>query len=135
MPAFTPAITLLNCLELVRLKRSISIFLVISNLLRAAAPCPSCIIASVLLCSGPSRLRFSALRTTRPWLKARRSSRPKRPERPEVTAVADVEIRSSDRWQGEPRRRCNAPHYAERRHDSDPDSCRLSRSVSWQVPL
>ena len=46
------------------------------------------------------------------------------------TAVADVEIRSSDRWQGEPRWRCNAPHYDERRHDSDPDSCRPSRLAS-----
>src|SRR5271170_3375636 len=32
MPAFTPAITSSNCLEVVRLNRSISIFLVISNL-------------------------------------------------------------------------------------------------------
>src|SRR5580698_8902616 len=47
----------------------------------------------------------------------------------------DVEIRLSGGWQGEPRRRCNAPHYAERRHDSDPDSCRPSRLVSWRVPL
>jgi hypothetical protein len=32
MAAFTPAITSSNCLEVVRLNRSISIFLVISNL-------------------------------------------------------------------------------------------------------
>src|ERR1700730_2845928 len=48
----------------------------------------------------------------------------------EVTGVADVEIRSSDCWQGEPRRRCNAPRYDERRHDSDPDSCRPLPLVS-----
>src|ERR1700685_3749863 len=34
MPAFTPAITSSNCLEVVRLNRSISIFVVISNLFK-----------------------------------------------------------------------------------------------------
>src|ERR1700688_1077457 len=35
-----------------------------------------------------------------------------------VTGVADVEIRSSDRWQGEPRRRCNVFRYGGRKHDT-----------------
>src|SRR5271156_2966899 len=37
---------------------------------RAAASCPGCIVASVLLCLGVSRLRFSTQRTTWYWLKA-----------------------------------------------------------------
>ncbi len=52
-----------------------------------------------------------------------------------VTAVVDVEIRLSARWRAVPQRRCSAPHYAERRHDSAPGSCRLSCLVSWQLPL
>src|SRR5580698_3353812 len=40
MPAFTPAITSSNCLEVVRLNRSISIFLVISNLFTRSRALP-----------------------------------------------------------------------------------------------
>src|SRR5216684_906015 len=81
---------------------------------------------SVLLCSGRSRLRLSARQKRRPG--RRRTSRPK------VTAVVDVEIRLSVRWRALPPRHCNASHYAERRRDADPDSCRLSLLVCWQVP-
>src|ERR1700736_3615238 len=83
-PALTAATTWSNGLEEVRLNRSISIFLIISNLL---------------------------------------------------TAVVDVEIRLSARWRVLPRRRYSVRHYAERRHDSDLDSCRRSCSVFWKVPL
>src|SRR5271170_1301456 len=62
--------------------------------------------------------------------KARCDSRPKRLERPTVTAVVDVEIRLSARWRALPRRHCSVSHYAGRRHDSDPDSYRLSCLVS-----
>ena len=57
-------------------------------------------------------------------------SRPKLLERPKVTAIVDVEIRLSARWRELLRRHCSVPHYAERRHDSDPDSCRLSCLIS-----
>src|SRR5258706_11520673 len=57
-----------------------------------------------------------------------------RRERPKITAVVDVEIRLSARWRALPPLHCSASHYAERRRDADPDSCRLSRLVSWQVP-
>jgi hypothetical protein len=40
MAAFTPAITSSNCLEVVRLNRSISIFLVISNLFTRSGALP-----------------------------------------------------------------------------------------------
>ena len=54
---------------------------------------------------------------------------------PKVTAVVDVEIRLFARWRALPPRRRSACHYAERRRDAAPDSCRLSRLVCWQVPL
>ena len=57
-------------------------------------------------------------------------SRPRRLERPKVAAVADEEIRLSAHWQALPPRHCSVRRYAERRHDSDPDSCRPSRLVS-----
>src|SRR5260370_33266168 len=56
-------------------------------------------------------------------------------ERPKLIAVVDVKIRLSARWRAPPRRHCSAPHYAERRRDADPDSCRLSPLVCWQAPL
>src|SRR6202140_2683006 len=71
----------------------------------------------------------------RPVRRRRCSSRPKRLQRPKVTAVVDVEIHSSARWQALPRRHCSVFHYIERRRDSVLDSCRRSRSVSWRVPL
>jgi bifunctional non-homologous end joining protein LigD len=39
------------------------------------------------------------------------------------------------RWRVLRQRRCSAPHYAERRHDSAQRSCRLSCVVFLQVPL
>ena len=42
-----------------------------------------------------------------------------------VTGVVVVEIRSSARWRALPPRHCSASHYAERRRDADPGSCRL----------
>ena len=55
---------------------------------------------------------------------------PKRLERLNVTAVVDVEILLSAHWRALPPRHCSVSHYAERRHDSGPDSCRLSCLVS-----
>src|SRR3984885_9609159 len=83
MPAFTPAITSSNCLEVVRQNRSISICFIILNLF----------------------------------------------------GVPDVEIRSSDRWQGEPRRRCSVFRYGGGKHDSAPGSCTLLLLVSLQLSL
>src|SRR5579872_3051318 len=79
-----------------------------------------------LIGNAQSNDEVSLVTNTASWLKAKllQSSES------EVTAVADVEIRSSDCWQGEPRRRCNAPHYGGRKHDTAPDSCRPLRSVS-----
>jgi hypothetical protein len=56
--------------------------------------------------------------------------RSKRLERPKLIAVFDLEIRLSARWRALPRRHRSVSHYAERRHDSDPDNCRPSRLVS-----
>src|SRR5579862_1268519 len=50
--------------------------------------------------------------------------------RTRVRADVDVEILLSSRWQASPLRHCSAHHYAERRHDSDLDSCRQSYLVS-----
>src|ERR1700675_2500221 len=99
MAAFTPAITSSNRLEVVRLNRSISIFLIISTLFtynRALIKLHET--ASVLLCSGLFRLRFSAQQERRGDRRRRRLKRLK------VTAVADVEIRLSVRWRALPRR-------------------------------
>src|ERR1700683_1688967 len=41
---------------------------------------------------------------------------------PAVISIGDSGIRSSDRWQGEPRRRCSVFRYGGRRHDSALDS-------------
>ena len=51
-----------------------------------------------------------------------------------VTAVVGVEIRLSGYGRALLPRHCSVPHCAERRRDSDPDSCRLSLLISWQVP-
>src|SRR5580698_2458499 len=129
MPAFTPAITSSNGFEVVRLNRSISIFFVISNLYYAQPRLPELHNSIAPAVLRPfSTARFTAannavLAEGAPVVRNGWNDR-------RFTAVADVEIRSSDRWQGEPRRRCNAPHYDERRHDSDPDSCRPSRLAS-----
>src|SRR5580692_844763 len=69
-----------------------------------------------------------------PNARRRRSGRPQPLERPKVTAVVDVETRLSARCRCEPQRHYSVRHYAERRHDSDPDSCKSSRWVSWRVP-
>src|SRR5580704_11649790 len=70
--------------------------------------------------------RFRSSRTTPSWLKAKALQS----SETEVTGVADVEIRSSDRWQGEPRRRCNVFRYGGRKHDTAPDSCTPWHSAS-----
>src|ERR1700735_4705055 len=120
MAEFTPVITSLNALEVVRLNRCISIFLVISNLFirSRALPEPHNSIRPALL--RPLSTVLSARRPTRSWLKTK-ALRPNRLERPEVTAVADVEIRSSDRWQGEPRRRWSVFRYGGGKNDTSPD--------------
>src|SRR5580704_3450582 len=95
---------------------------------------PGCInsISPALL--RPYRLRFSAKQKRHAGGQRRRFSRPQRLGQPKLAAVVDVEIRLSARWRALPRRHCSVRHYVERRHDSDPDSYRLSCSVSYQVP-
>jgi len=62
MATFTPAVTLLNALEVVRLNRSISIFLVISNLFTHSRLDQSCVnsVSPALLNSFPTALFSSA---------------------------------------------------------------------------
>jgi hypothetical protein len=69
------------------------------------------------------------------YRRRRRSSRPKRLARPKITTVVDVEIPLSARWRALPPQHCSVPHYAGRRRDAGPDSCRPLRLVFWQVPL
>jgi len=80
---------------------------------------------SVIFYSDPEQKRIAEA-----YIKQLDQAKVLRSSEREVTGVADVEIRSSDCWQGEPRRRCNAPHYGGRKHDTAPDSCRALRSVS-----
>src|SRR5260370_10603877 len=130
MAAFTLATTSSNDLELVRLNRSISIFLSISNLfthnralIKLHKHHQSCFAQAFLHCA-------FQLAKTPSCPKAKVLQSPKRLEPPKVTGFVDVEIRLSARWRALPRQHCSVRHYAERRHDSDPDNCRLSCSVS-----
>jgi hypothetical protein len=52
-----------------------------------------------------------------------------------ITAGVGVEIRSCAHWRVQPLRHYSASHYGGRKRDSDPDSCRLSCLVCWQVRL
>jgi hypothetical protein len=125
---------------------------IVEVLRQLALESPSCLIGlgehgEMLLATSCvlAPMRFTTKRCNSGWTvrsfvatiygrRRRRSSRPKRPERPKVTPVADVETRWSARWRALPPRHCTASHYAERRRGADPDSCRLSRLVCWQVP-
>src|ERR1700683_102209 len=130
MAAFTPAITSSNCLEVVRLNRSISIVFVISNLFASSRALPELHNSISPDFFRLSRLRFSTRRTTRYWLKAKALQSSEPLERPEVTAIADVEIRLSVRWRALPRLRCSVFRYGGRKHDTAPDSCTPWHSAS-----